>query len=424
VSFPSYELYKESGVVRIGRVPSAWQVVHLKRVAVMIYGDALPSNERVEDGSVPVFGSNGQFALHDRANTEAPVIFVGRKGSCGALTWNDVPSFGIDTVYFVDDRHVRGNLRWLFWALQTLGFDAMSQDTGVPGLAREVAYSTMLPVASKSEQAAIADFLDRETAKIDALIAEQERLIALLKEKRQAVISHAVTKGLDPNAPMKDSGVEWFGEVPAHWRTGCLSRIAERVVVGIAEAAVHAYATSGIPILRSTNIRAGKIVGDLLYVMPEYSAERETKLIRAGDLVTVRTGHAGVTAVIPDTLDGCQCFTMLITTVDGNQKPEFFCYWLNSPSAVGYFAIEAWGSAQPNISVPILKAIPVPIPPKDEQVAIVAYLNGRLTQFDRLVAEAENAIVLLQERRSALISAAVTGKIDVRNLAPASAEAA
>jgi type I restriction enzyme, S subunit len=230
MSFPSYELYKESGVVRIGRVPSAWQVVHLKRVTALIYGDALPSDERVEDGNVPVFGSNGQFALHDRANTEAPVIFVGRKGSCGALTWNDVPSFGIDTVFFIDDRHVRGNLRWLFWALETLGLDAMSQDTGVPGLAREAAYSTMLPVPSKSEQAAIADFLDRDTAKIDALIAEQERLIALLKEKRQAVISHAVTKGLDPTTPMKNSGVEWLGRVPAEWKS-CAARLVAGVFV-------------------------------------------------------------------------------------------------------------------------------------------------------------------------------------------------
>ena len=125
-----------------------------------------------------------------------------------------------------------------------------------------------LSVATPSplEQSAIVAFLDRELAKIDALVDEQKRLIDLLKEKRQAVISHAVTKGLDPNATMKHSGIEWLGEVPEHWEVGTLTRIATRVVVGIAEAAVHAYVDEGIPILRSNEYSTGRIVGEMLYV--------------------------------------------------------------------------------------------------------------------------------------------------------------
>jgi type I restriction enzyme S subunit len=318
-----------------------------------------------------------------------------------------VPKPGVVPRYFAYVLSIAGeelNLRGRGTTFLELSADALG------------AFEVVVPMAK--EQADIATFLDRETAKIDALVEEQRRLIELLKEKRQAVISQAVTKGLDPNVPMKDSGVEWLGEVPAHWGVGSLARVAERVVVGIAEAATHAYADHGTPILRSTNIRAGRIVGEILYVTEEFADSRGSKLIKAGDLVTVRTGNAGVTAVVPSDLDGCQCFTMLITSLAGGCDPAFYCYLLNSVSSQRYFSLEGWGTAQVNISVPILKALPVTIPTPSEQQAIVAYLARVTKRMDALVAEAEAAMALLQERRSALISAAVTGKIDVRGLTP------
>ncbi|MDX2030285.1 MAG: restriction endonuclease subunit S [Blastocatellia bacterium] len=310
--------------------------------------------------------------------------------------------------------------RYLYYVLASPTFDTymLRERRGSTffGISQESIGAFPLVLPPLPEQTTIAAFLDRETAKIDALVAEQERLIELLKEKRQAVISHAVTKGLNPDAPMKDSGVEWLGEIPAHWEWASLSRIASRVVVGIAEAATHAYAEEGIPILRSTNIRAGKIVGEILFVDPAFANDRDTKRLRAGDLVSVRTGNAGVTAVVPPHLDGCQCFTMLITTLTADALSEYCCYWMNSASAQCYFSLEGWGTAQVNISVPILKALPIPIPPKAEQFAIVAALDVETTRVDSLIAEAQRAIELLQERRTALISAAVTGQIDVRDV--------
>jgi type I restriction enzyme S subunit len=171
------------------------------------------------------------------------------------------------------------------------------------------------------------------------------------------------------------------------------------------------------------NVRAGKLIGELLYVNPEYAAQRGSKSIRAGDLITVRTGHAGVTAVIPKQLDGCHCFTMLISSLSETSNPDYYCHWLNSVVAQHYFDVEAWGSAQPNISVPILKAVPIVIPPEGEQTQIVEFIDRETTKIDLLSQEAERAIELLQERRSALISAAVTGKIDVRGLVEADAPA-
>jgi type I restriction enzyme S subunit len=172
-----------------------------------------------------------------------------------------------------------------------------------------------------------------------------------------------------------------------------------------------------VPILRSTNIRARRIIGDILHVDPAYAMDRGSKLIRAGDLVTVRTGNAGVTARIPDELDGCQCFTMLITTLSPECDSRYFEYVLNALPANRYFSLEGWGTAQTNISVPILKALPVAVPPLDEQRSICDYLDEVTIESRALRHEAVRAIELLVERRASLISSAVTGKIDVRLVA-------
>jgi type I restriction enzyme S subunit len=265
------------------------------------------------------------------------------------------------------------------------------------------------------EQRVIAAFLDRETARIDALIERKERLLTLLEEKRQAVISHAVTRGLEPNATMKDSGVRWLGIVPKHWIVTSFKRATTRVVVGIAEAATHAYTDEGVPIIRSTNVRPNYLLtDDLLYIQPSFAEQNRSKYLYAGDLVTVRTGYPGVTAVVPQALHRSQCFTLLISTLKANHHPEYFSFVLNSSSSRAYFEVEGWGSAQLNISVPILQYLPVPVPPAEEQANIIEYLRSRLVSLDDTIIRIRDGVARLQEYRTALISAAVTGQIDVR----------
>jgi type I restriction enzyme S subunit len=313
------------------------------------------------------------------------------------------------------------------YVLQSPAFvaDVIARSTGVsyPAINPSELQCIHLTAPLLSEQNLIANFLRKETGKIDALVEEQRRLIDLLQEKRQAVISHAVTRGLDPDAPMKPSGYSLFGNIPKTWRAGKLRRFASRVVVGIAEATTQAYADDGVPILRATNIRPGKIEGELLRIDPKFSGDRESKQLRAGDLVTVRTGYPGVTAVIPKELSGCQCFTMLITSLRNSQSARYQCYFLNSTFARQYFDVEGWGSAQTNISVPILQDCPVPSPSFREQEEIADYLDEKCEITDSLIDEANHAIELFQERRAALISAAVTGQIDVRNYRPQEAPA-
>ena len=224
--FRPYPEYKDSGVEWLGEIPTHWEMLSLKRICRLSYGDSLATGER-RDGDFEVFGSNGAVGTHDRANTLGPCLVIGRKGSFGKVNYSPSPVFAIDTTFFVDPRSASADLRWLFYALSWLALDRVSKDSAIPGLDRADAYACLVPTCTREEQRAIATLLDRETAQIDALVTKKRRLIELLQEKRTALITRAVTKGLDPNVSMRDSGVEWLGEIPAHWEGIRLGVVAE-----------------------------------------------------------------------------------------------------------------------------------------------------------------------------------------------------
>jgi len=160
-------------------------MVPLRRLCYMAYGDSLAVDSR-SDGEVPVYGSNGLVGSHNVANTLAPVIVVGRKGSHGKLQFSASPVFAIDTTYFIDQRSTSCNLRWLFYALSVLGLDQLSYDVGVPGLSRALAYEQCVPFPHVPIQRSIADFLDAETNHIDGLIRKRQRMVRLLIERLDA----------------------------------------------------------------------------------------------------------------------------------------------------------------------------------------------------------------------------------------------
>lgn len=205
---------------------------------------------------------------------------------------------------------------------------------------------------------------------------------------------------------------EWIGEIPDGWDVLPFKRICKRVDVGIAEAATHAYAEIGVPIIRGTNIRPHKIEGEILYIEPWFAEKNRSKYMWAGDLVTVRTGYPGVTAVIPPELDKSQCFTMIISTPKKGQDSRFYCYFFNSVAGMAHFEVEGWGSAQTNISVPTVQEILVPFPPADQQQAIVVFLDRETAKIDRLMVVRQKQVERLQEQRTAVIHHAVTKGLD------------
>ena len=284
----------------------------------------------------------------------------------------------------------------------------------------------VLPHPSMAEQSAIASFLDRETGRIDALVAEQERLIGLLKEKRQAVISQAVTKGLDPNVPMKDSGVEWLGEVPAHWEVKRIKNVTPSITVGIVVEPSKFYVDDGgIPALRSLNVRPMQIdLANLIYISLEGHRWHGKSRLSAGDIVVVRTGQPGTAAVVPHDLEGCNCVDLIVIRKAPNFSENFVCWYLQAEAAVRQFAEGADGAIQLHFNIGTAANIILPLPSLSEQKKIAAYLTRETVKLEKLISAANQAMILLRERRAALISAAVTGKIDVRDHADAEQAAA
>jgi type I restriction enzyme S subunit len=284
-----------------------------------------------------------------------------------------------------------------------------------------------LAVPPIGDQFAIAAFLDRETAKIDALMEEQQRLIALLKEKRQAVISHAVTKGLDPNAPMKDSGVEWLGEVPKHWDIRSLANVARAgttVTYGIVQAGPDVE--GGIPYIRTTDM-AGDYLPEEGYLRTsaEIDSAYSRSKVRIGDLVIAIRATIGKPLIVPSYLDGANLTQGTAKfSPDESVSANYIQLFLRSTGAEQEFQRLGKGATFKEITLEMLRKFRIARPPLNEQQEIVSFLTRATHKLTNLITESESAVTLLQERRNALISAAVTGKIDVRGLAPSQAEAA
>ncbi len=189
-----YPRHQPSGVTWLGEIPAHWEARKLKIITKFAYGDALSADNR-EKGDVPVCGSNGIVGWHSQANTLAPCIIVGRKGSYGKVNYFNKPCFAIDTTFYIDQTLTNQHLRWLYYVLSVSHLDNLSQDIGVPGLSREEAYARPLPLPPFQEQLAIAAYLDRETVRIDRILAHHEKMIELLEEQRTSIISRAVTRG-------------------------------------------------------------------------------------------------------------------------------------------------------------------------------------------------------------------------------------
>jgi type I restriction enzyme S subunit len=265
-------------------------------------------------------------------------------------------------------------------------------------------------------------FIDRETAKIDALVAEQEQLITLLKEKRQAVISHAVTKGLDPSVPMKDSGVEWLGEVPAHWEVKALKFIAT-VQTGVAKGKDNTgKETLVVPYLRVANVQDGYLaLEDMAEIeipsadLPRYSLRSGDVLMNeGGDFDKLGRGHVWCAEIEP-----CIHQNHVFAVRPHSVSPEWLNTITSSSYAQFYFMSRSKQSTNlASISSTSIMELPVVLPPASEQARLLSSLRHSTSDLRHLIDEAVLSIELLRERRSALISAAVTGQIDVRHLAP------
>lgn len=288
--FKPYPEYKNSGVEWLGDIPAHWSVKRLKHLCKIASGIAPPETFDRVLGDYPVFGSNGLIGYSDKFMTLRQTIVVGRVGASGSATVVPAQSWVSDNALLLLNLGPTALLPWLRLVVETMNLGEQAAKNAQPIITGTFLANQALGVPSEQEQRAIAAFLDRETARIDALVAKKEKLIALLQEKRAALITRAVTKGLDPNAPMKDSGIEWLGEIPAHWEVRRLRHIGD-AIIGLTydPSDVVVDGNDGTLVLRASNVSGGRIVlEDNVFVSRTIAADLRT---RCGDiLICSRSG--------------------------------------------------------------------------------------------------------------------------------------
>lgn len=445
----AYPEYKDSGIELLGEVPAHWEVKPLK--AMLSRNDAGVWGEDFDDDGVIVLRSteqsvDGNWRIVDPARRRLTL----REASTARLEVGDLvvtKSSGSDLhigkTSLVDEEVARigccysnfmqrlrvtpANDPKYFWYLLNSPVAReqfvflSSTTTGLGNLNGSILGAIRAPMASESEQRAITAFLDRETARIDALVAKKERLIELHQEKRAALITRAATKGLDPTVPMKDSDVEWLGEIPAHWECLSLARVTESRCDGPFGSGLKSehYSADGVRVVRLQNIGSATFEGaDSAFIDPTYAKELGDHGVRAGDLLIAGLGDEGhpvgracvAPADIEPAIVKADCFRFRVDR--GRVLPGFAALQLSATATAA--AMLATGATRSRMNLSSTAARKIALPSLAEQISITAFLDHQTAKFDALVSRVRIAIDRLKEFRTALISAAVTGKIDVR----------
>lgn len=413
--YKPYPAYKYSGVEWLGRVPEHWVVKKLKWLASLQSGDFITSESIEEEGTYPVFGGNGLRGYTNAFTHDGSFALVGRQGAlCGNINYAHGQFWASEHAVVVSPYESVATT-WLGELLRTMNLNQYSVSAAQPGLAVERVIDLYVPVPPPSEQQIIAANLDREIARIDGLVAKKTHFIELLREKRQALITHAVTNGLnstnspgtnsnaegDPqakgqdgpsNVKMKDSGVQWLGEVPEHWEVKKLKWLAS---------------------LQSGDFITSETIG----------SEGEYPVFGGNGLrgYTDRFTHEGSYVLIGR--QGALC---------GNVNYSYGRFWASEHAVVvsPYRpVVTTWlgellrimnlnqysvASAQPGLAVERIVDLSIPIPSLEEQGQIAQYILRETGHINSVLSKTEISIVLLKERRSTLITAAVTGQIDLR----------
>jgi len=443
-----YPAYKDSGVEWLGTVPKHWVFKKLKYIA-QFSGGGTPSRDNLKywNGNIPWVspkdmkseaihgaeeGLTAEGLLNSTSSLVSPhhVLIVVRSG----ILRHTIP-IAINEVAVALNQDMKALhfnprdcvskffLRWVQGFNDDLLQAWLKQGATVESVEQDYLANTIVPMPSVEEQRAIIAYVDRETFRINALVAKKTRFIELLREKRQTLITHAVTKGLDPTVTMKDSGVKWMGKIPDHWKMKKLRHIA-RIVRGasprpagdpkyfISENDADAN-TPWLTVAEITKDNEMYLVATSGFLTP--LGVQQSQIFTVGTLVLT---NSGATLGVPKILsihccanDGVLAFKSLSSSED----IKFVYYFLSTTTV--RLREEMQKGGQPNLNTDIVKSIDYPAAPLDEQSAVVTFLERETARIDTLLHKTERSIELLKERRAALITAAVTGKIDLRESA-------
>jgi type I restriction enzyme, S subunit len=404
-------------------VPKHWTVKKLGYLASLKSGETITSDIIEEQGLYPVYGGNGLRGYTESFTHSGDLVLIGRQGAlCGNINYAH-GDFWASEHAVVATPLEEYDYKWLGESLRAMNLNQYSLSAAQPGISIDRINSLKIAVPPLNEQQRIADYLDRETTEIDALIAAKEHMLTLLDEKREALISYAVTRGIDPSISMKPSGLDWIGDIPQHWNTLKVKFLIHNLEQGSSPQASN-IPPDELGILKLSAISKGRFIrheNKALQQADDFVIHANS--LRKGDVLITRGNTpqlVGDVCVVPEDEPHLLIPDLVyrLTVRSSKILPEFLCAFLITPQARSQIQSDARGSSgsMVKISQSHISDWRIPVPPILEQEKIVSTIEDEQRNNQKLVSNLVDSITLLKERRSALITAAVTGQIKLEDM--------
>jgi len=445
ITLKPYSAYKDSGIEWLGELPDHWSKHRLGKI--LTRNDSGAWGDDGSEDDVPVLRSteqtvNGTWRIvspafrslnaRDFARTrliEGDLVVTTSSGSPAHIGKTSVVTSAMEgRGYSFSNfmQRLRPNHRLLSQLLWYLLNNPIARDqlvylssttTGLANLSGRILGAVSIPLPPLDEQRAIADFLDSMDARITRFIDARRKMIALLEEKKQALINQAVTRGLDPDVPLKGSGVDWLGEIPEHWEVRTLKHLTSHIVDCLH--ATPVYELDGdFPAIRTSDIIPGKVLYKRARRIASTEYERWTARLRPrkGDILYSREGDYGIAAPVPANVELCISQRMMVFRSMRWMNSQFLMWQLNSSHTLAQASIDADGSTVPHVNISTIRNYQLAVPPMEEQQDIADHIDHETSRIDKLIDRHRSEIELMQEYRTRLISDVVTGKLDVRGV--------
>lgn len=406
-----YEKYKDSGIEWIGEIPIHWEVCVFKRKITINNGKDY--KDFLDNEIYPVMGSGGCFAYCSKYMYDGEALLMGRKGTIDKPLYINGKFWVVDTMFYaVPTKDLC--CKFAYYLALTFPYSLYSTSTALPSMTQTDLGNNPVAFPPLIEQQAIATYLDEKCGEINRAIDVQKKKIDLLNEMKQTIITDAVTKGLDSNATMKDSGVEWIGKIPEHWEVRRLKTLCKSIRNGYVGPTRDLYQEFGIPYIQSVHIKDGNILFEReeYYVSDEW-AKKHPK-IKKGNILVVQTGDIGQIALVNAKYDLCNCHALIILDINNNViSSEFLSLYLRSNIGKELMLQTKTGALLPHLNSTQIGFTKALLPPFQEQQSIVAHIEKETTKIDTQISKANRHIELLEELKQSIITEAVTGKIKV-----------
>ncbi|MEK6989618.1 restriction endonuclease subunit S [Paenibacillus sp. FSL K6-1566] len=403
-----------------GNTPLYWENKKLKYFLSVKNGKEITRELPNSESSIDVYGSGGVFKWTDKVLYSGESVLFGRKGTIGKPIFVNGEFWTVDTMYYT----VFGNKaypKYFFYLMKVFPWDVITTQTALPSIVGTEVENFECSVPVYSEQVEIATFLDIKCNEIKALIRAKEKMIFLLKEQLQTIITEAVTKGLNPDVKMKDSGEECIGEIPEHWEIKKIKHIAKFVGSGkTPKGGSEIYSEEGIPFLRSLNVHFnGLRLKDMVYISSEIDEEMKSTRVQPLDILLNITGASiGRSCIVPQDFGPANVnqHVCIIRTIPSIILPELLSNIMSASFIIQQILMNQNGSSREGLNFTQVKNLEFPLPKAiEEQKEITRYITKKVKEINDLVQDIKQQIEKLKEYRQSLIYEAVTGKIDVRD---------